>query len=267
MASPDHKRVLISAPLYANGGIEAHLFNLCRLLVEHRAEVTFVSRYARRSIGLVQQHRQIPIRLYTTPFAENGGPASTLWATLCWPLHLLPRFDVLYTLDVSPFVNFLALFLKPGAYLIGGRAGMVPPIPDFIEPSVQRKLDGFLVEAYALAEKYQLDIPISVIPLLANVRWAAERQHRPVDELQVVFLGRLHTDKGVFRLLEIWPRLNIQPACLHFHGDGPERASLEHAIRDRNLLSRIIVHGAAAPEELPAIFDRADLLVLPSEGE
>ena len=63
------------------------------------------------------------------------------------------------------------------------------------------------------------------------------------------------------------PRLNIQPARLHFHGDGPERASLEQAIRERNLLSRVTVHGAAAPEELPAIFDRADLLVLPSAGE
>jgi len=267
MASPDHKRVLISAPLYANGGIEAHLFSLCRLLVEHGAEVTLVSRYARRSIRLVQQHRQIPIRLYTTPFAESGGLASTLWATLAWPLHLLPRFDVLHTLDVSPFVNFLALFLKPGGYLIGGRAGIVPPVPGFVEPRVQRKLDGFLVEADALAEKYQLDIPIAVIPHLGNVRCAAERQRRPVDELQVVFLGRLHADKGVFRLLEIWPRLNIQPAHLHFHGDGPERASLEQAIRDRNLLSRATVHGAAAPEELPAIFDRADLLVLPSAGE
>src|SRR6267378_7444582 len=100
------KRILITAWLQGAGGVETHLLNLCRLLVENGAEVTFVSRVVRRDTPLVQLSQDIPIRLLTTPFAASRGwfRFSTGWALLAWPLQLRWRkFDVLYPIEISPF--------------------------------------------------------------------------------------------------------------------------------------------------------------------
>jgi hypothetical protein len=39
-----NKRILINSRPNGAGGVESHLLNLCKLLVEHGAEVTFISR-------------------------------------------------------------------------------------------------------------------------------------------------------------------------------------------------------------------------------
>src|SRR5215471_18796066 len=100
------RKVLITARLYGAGGVETHLLNLCRLLVEHGAEVTLVTRYANPTAPLVQFAHEIPVRLITTPFAENLSwfRLSTGWAFMFWPLLLSKRgFDVLYSTEISQF--------------------------------------------------------------------------------------------------------------------------------------------------------------------
>jgi hypothetical protein len=34
-------------------------------------------------------------------------------------------------------------------------------------------------------------------------------------------MGRLYRNKGMYRLLDVWPSLQIQPATLDIYGNGP----------------------------------------------
>src|SRR5947209_7503292 len=119
------KRVLITSRLNGAGGVETHLLNLCRLLVSNGAEVTLVSRCVNPTTPLVQMRQDIPLRLISTPFASDlkWFRLSTAWALTFWPLLLRRNFDVLLTIEASPFTIFLAKFLRPGGKVLLNRAG------------------------------------------------------------------------------------------------------------------------------------------------
>ncbi|MFN2514168.1 MAG: glycosyltransferase family 4 protein, partial [Pyrinomonadaceae bacterium] len=75
-------------------------------------------------------------------------------------------------------------------------------------------------------------------------------------------------DKGIYRLLEIWPDLKIGPAELNFHAWGEEREALQRSVCRLGLEDRVHVNDAySTPEELSAILAGTDLVVLPSETE
>lgn len=71
----------------------------------------------------------------------------------------------------------------------------------------------------------------------------------------------------MYRLLEVWPTPQIQPATLDIYGDGQERSRLEKEIRRLDLEGQIRLRGAWIPEELLAIMEKIDLVVRPSDVE
>jgi glycosyltransferase involved in cell wall biosynthesis len=268
------RHILITARLYGAGGIETHLLNLCRLLVDNGAEVTFVTRLARPETPLVQLAREIPIRLISTPFANDlrWFRLSTVWALLVWPLLLRRRrFDVLYTVEISRFTEFLARFVKSSGRVIAGRIG--EPLKDHssIYPKAKDVLDGVIVETPVQAVAFQAavpaDVPVAAIPLLGQYSEPPKRTSRSVDELRIAFLGRYDRAKGIYRLLQLWKALDIQPARLDFHGHGKETDNLRQEIEDRGLRGVHVNGGWTGVNELSAILARTDLVVLPSETE
>lgn len=271
----EHKRILITARLYGAGGVETHLLNLCRLLVQQGAEVTLVSRVAQPTTPLVQVHQQIPLRLLTTPFAADlrWFRLSTMWAILVWPLLLQrKRFDVLYTLELSLFTRFLAFFVKPDGYVLYNKGG-VPQAGDKLDPAGRDLLKGLIFESQLQAEAarsiFQLDIPVAALPFLGYVASPAPRRMGSVDRpFRVAFLGRYHHPKGIYRLLDIWPQLDIGSARLDFYGYGPEQDRLIEAIRRRGMEGSVLVNGGwDGASGLAAILADTDLVVLPSEEE
>ena len=269
------KRVLISSILYMPfGGVETHLWHLSKLLVEHGAEVTVATRFGHPEIPLLRDGYQLPVRLISTPFLQVRQPPwsrfSTGWARLVWPLQLREAFDVLFTIDVTWFADFLARFVKPGGHILANRAAM-PIGPDHIHPLAKRRLHGFIAESAYQAEKFRevfnLTVPIAAIPYLTNTQQEAPRRlPRSVGQLHVAYLGRIDVRKGTYRLLEIWPRLNIQPARLDIYGGG-DCDHLNRVVRALGLTGQVGVHGAFTGSQLPEILEAADLVVLPSEGE
>jgi len=268
------RRVLITARLYGAGGVETHLVNLCRVLVEHGAEVTLVTRVARPEAPLVQLAGEIPTRLITTPFAGDlrWFRLSTAWALLVWPILLgCRRFDVLYTMDISPFTRFLARFVKPSGRVIAGRVGEPLRDPNELYSNAKDILDGVIVETPIQAEAFRAalpgHIPVAAIPHLGQYFDPPPRVPRQIDELRVAYLGRHERAKGVYRLLQIWRDLDIQPARLDFHGHGTEAEGLRQEIRRRELSGVYVNGGWTGAAELSEILARTDLLVLPSETE
>ena len=257
------KRVLVCSKFVTVGGVETHIVNLCRLLAQNGAEVTVVSRVARSEVPALDQLRRVPVRFIATPF-QHGGRVSTLWAMVFWPLRLRRHFDILYTFDLTWFTGFLARFVRPGGRVLGANWG--PARPDEMRPAALKVLDGMLLESEFQAAPYRHLLPAGAIPHLAQITSAARREPRYVDVLRVAFLGRMDRNKGMHRLLDLWPTLAIQPARLDFYGDGWEFNRLASEIRTR-ALANVHLHGAYTPSALPEIYERTDLMVLPSESE
>lgn len=270
------KRILITSRLHAAGGVETHLLGLCRLLVQRGAEVTVVSRYAKKSVPLVQLSGVIPIRLITTPFAQNlrWFRLSTAWALLFWPVLLRKnRFDVLYTLELSAFTKFLVRFLTKKGQVILNRAGEPFKESDELPKDARSLLSGLIVEselqADAARKSFGTEIPVAAIPHLGLSADLPEWKPRAFDGMfRVSFLGRYDVNKGIFRLLDIWEKLEVAEAQLDFYGHGPEQGRLESEILRRGLSKTVRVNGGWDDAvQLTEILGKTDLVVLPSKTE
>lgn len=83
---------------------------------------------------------------------------------------------------------------------------------------------------------------------------------------RVVFTGRLHPQKNLDLLLDVWPSVTARTgARLILVGDGPDRSRLEDRARALGIADRVVMTGAV-PD--PADHLRAaDLFALPSVAE
>ncbi|HEU4323332.1 MAG TPA: glycosyltransferase [Roseiflexaceae bacterium] len=87
---------------------------------------------------------------------------------------------------------------------------------------------------------------------------ALRAQHRgPL----LLFVGRLRYYKGLHMLLDALPQV---PATLLIGGTGPERDRLEAQARGLGIAERVRFLGDVADAELPALYQAADVFVLPA---
>lgn len=80
---------------------------------------------------------------------------------------------------------------------------------------------------------------------------------------ELIFVGRLVSDKGADLLLEAMALLETNPR-LTIAGDGPERARLEKQAVDLGLQSRAEFIGAQASAELAKLLQQHQILAVPS---
>ena len=103
-------------------------------------------------------------------------------------------------------------------------------------------------------------VPVEAIPTRTD--------HRADGPANVVFVGRLHEQKGIDTLLEATSRLD-EPAAgrmrIDLIGEGPHRPGLESRIRDLGLGETVELIGAV--DDVPVRLRRADVFVLPSRAE
>lgn len=85
-------------------------------------------------------------------------------------------------------------------------------------------------------------------------------------EKDLVFAGRLVSDKGVDVLLRALGRLGEvgNRPTLTIAGDGPERAALECQVDTMGLRGQVEFVGSRGHDELPAILNRHRVMVVPS---
>jgi len=264
-------RILIASWLQGPGGIETHLLMLSRLLVARGAQVTIAARVAKPAVPLEHAAPSIPVTLLKTPLARNPRwlRVSTAWALAAWPRHFTAPFDAILTLERGRFTRSLRKYLKPGGKVIGAYAGDLPSAADALRS--RENCDALLVESAIHERAFRQfvgpDFPIAVAPLLGHYADPAPRAPFSRTVMRVAFLGRFDRPKGVHRLLDLWPQINLPAAELHYHGGGPEAAALRSQIHARNL-ANVFVHGGwASAADLDRILTETDLVVLPSASE
>ncbi|MEO1309421.1 MAG: glycosyltransferase family 4 protein [Pseudomonadota bacterium] len=91
----------------------------------------------------------------------------------------------------------------------------------------------------------------------------SERTAGPLKKL--VSVGHLIERKGHHLVIEALADL---PGCeLEIAGDGPEKAALERLAAERGVADRVTFLGRLSQSDLPAVYGRADALVLASSRE
>jgi glycosyltransferase involved in cell wall biosynthesis len=80
---------------------------------------------------------------------------------------------------------------------------------------------------------------------------------------ELIFVGRLVSDKGANLLLEAMALLDSKPR-LTIAGDGPERSRLEKQVAELRLQARTDFIGAQTSEQLASLLRQHQILVVPS---
>ncbi|MGQ0633655.1 MAG: glycosyltransferase [Planctomycetaceae bacterium] len=134
---------------------------------------------------------------------------------------------------------------------------------------VSRGVAQFSLREGGLPAAKTIVIPNGVdVEAFANAPPADLQQFGIPPGAQVVLsVGRLDAQKGIPTLLAAVAPLTSRFEALHvlLVGEGPQRAELEHAIRDRGLAQR--VHPAGWRSDVPHLMRAATCLALPSHWE
>jgi glycosyltransferase involved in cell wall biosynthesis len=87
------------------------------------------------------------------------------------------------------------------------------------------------------------------------------------DQTLFLYVGRLDGEKGLDTLLEAVSLLARDNFQLAIAGRGLYRQALEKQAQDLGLERRVVFVGFVAPEHLPALYNSADVFVMPSPEE
>lgn len=146
------------------------------------------------------------------------------------------------------------------------------PLPfGLLESYVLRNVDAGIVgnqESQQVWRAKGYEGPLAVIPQFGvdpglYTPGPARADHRRGDELVIGFVGRLVPEKGCDLLLEALSGLE-RPWHAVIAGRGPALPDLQKQARQLGLAGRVEFAGPIPSTQMPALYRRLDVLVLPS---
>lgn len=146
-----------------------------------------------------------------------------------------------------------------------------PPPFNWMEHRALKRADAVAVCSETVCEVLGakgFDRQAFVIPFGVNTE--VFRPRRPLDResrgaLTIGYVGRMLPGKGLNILADALGKLEPESWKLLVVGDGPERKNFEEALAARGLLNRAEFLGAISYEQIPDIYQRVDLLVMPTQ--
>jgi len=104
------------------------------------------------------------------------------------------------------------------------------------------------------------------IRVLYNPTAIKEINYNERNKVNVLFLGRLGKNKGVYDIIEAAKLLNNNAIELYLYGDG-DMEEFKSLVKEANLHGKVIVSGWIAGEDKDKALQDADIYILPSYSE
>lgn len=120
-----------------------------------------------------------------------------------------------------------------------------------------------------LARRHAPDIDIGMIPAGADLDAVTPPTHPTLEgPLRLLFVGRLVNQKGLDVLLKALTKMkDHNDWTLTIAGEGPLKDELALASHKLGLSDRVVFRGWLERDHLPAVYEQADVFVLPSRDE
>ena len=258
------------------GGLESHVYYLCRGLVERGCGVSIVT--SRSQQGLPAYEVIDGIQVWRTWL-----PART---TMGWSLHGASSTPKLGQVALRADIIHAQAFQSVFPAFVAKRAAKIPLVSTwhtshflkraespFWRPIFQRLLrwsDYNLAASVEIADVAEGLAPGVKVEALANgVETDVFRRVSPTlpetERRRIVVPRRLFHKNGVEFLVKAMPliaeRVDAEAVIV---GDGPERESLEDLTGELGMTDRIHFLGAQTHSEMPGILSSAELAVFPS---
>lgn len=143
-------------------------------------------------------------------------------------------------------------------------------------PWLQRNIDAWfilsqeekdIVARYNPALASKIYITANIIDATRSVQSASFKKRYNLDDskFNILFVGRIVREKGVFSLLESIPMLDFREHCQFvFVGDGPDMQELQTRAQKLNVSAYTRFVGFVPEEECDHFYANADLLALPT---
>src|SRR5215213_291616 len=248
------------------GGMQNHTGQLTRALVELGVRQVIVTsrppgaaRCSRSRSVRVLRHgvhlpwaRQLWAPLAATAALREARGADLVHAHVGEDVAVLPLALAAARVAAVPLVVTVHMSVRHTYLAAGLRGWQLKLLGGAAETTVVRRADAVIALTPRLAARMVADgIPaerLHVIPsgVTASDFAAAVGDPFPgVPRPRVLFVGRLHRQKGVGTLIEAAARLRTPGAQLIVVGDGPERAAGEAAARRLGLTRRVHFTGFA----------------------
>jgi glycogen(starch) synthase len=260
------------------GGMQNHTGQLSAELDRLGVPQTVLTAYrpcAPRREPLGRRGEVLRVGVPTRRFRQGYGPAAArALATLPGPYDLvhahLGEDAAVLALGLAAARRFSAplvvtVHLSPRHTLAGRgpRATFLRLVGGAVETIACRRAAAVITLTERLATRVRgCGAPVHVVP--SGVRGPAFTA-APTGGAGIVFVGRLHAQKGVDTLVRAAALLPGVPVTLA--GDGPERAAVELLARQLGVTDRVRVTGFRPHREVPALLAGADVVVLPSRYE
>jgi glycosyltransferase involved in cell wall biosynthesis len=260
------------------GGLESHVFYLCRGLVARGHEVDAVT--SRSQPGLAPHEVMEGVRVWRTwlPARNTAG----------WAAHAffsMPRFgalaadaDVLHAQDIAAVLPCMAAQRARNAPLVTTyhsshflRRASSP----FWRPIFRRFLmaaDRNLAASTEIASVAEQIAPgVRVEAVTNGVETSLFRRVEPAlpapapGRWRLIVPRRLFAKNGVEHLVRALPEIardvDVEAVLI---GDGPERGALERLAAELGIPDRLVFLGARAHAEMPGLLSSGDLAIIPS---
>ncbi len=259
------------------GGLESHIYYLCRTLATRGHEVDVVT--SRSQPDLPEHEVMEGVRVWRTwlPARNTAGWATHSVASLPRFDRLARRADVLHAQDIAAVAPCMVVKRLRGVPLVTTyhtshflkRAGS--PLWRPIFARFLRVADHNFAASREIADVAESIAP--GVPVEALTNGVETTVFRPVtpslepsgERLRLVVPRRLFEKNGVEHFVRALPLIvaehDVEAIVV---GDGPERAKLERIARELDVMDRLRFLGARPHADMPGLLSSADLAIFPS---
>ncbi len=258
------------------GGLESHVYYLCRGLVDRGCGVSIVTSRSRKGLPAYEVMDGIHVRRTWMP-GRN---------TLGWSLHGASSTPRLGQVALKADIIHAQAFQSVLPAFVAKRAAKIPLVSTwhtshflkraespFWGPIFERLLrwsDHNLAASVEIAEVAERLAPgVSVEALTNGVETEVFRRVSPSlpasERRRIIVPRRLFRKNGVEFLVKALPliaeEVDVEAVIV---GDGPERATLEVLAGELGMADRIHFLGAHTHAEMPGLLSSAELAIFPS---